>query len=159
MATKLAAPPRPPFIVPILNPLVRRLIRIGVRMGPRSSPMILLTIPGRRSGLPRTTPVNTFQRNGRWYVFGTFGETMWVRNLRAARGATVTQDGRRRAVTAIELSSEDAGPVLRDALAPLIGSRFAAPIVRRFYALHAGSTAEEYVSEVRHHPVFELRDA
>ena len=37
----------------IMNPLLARLIRLGVPMGP----MAVLTVAGRKTGLPRSTPL------------------------------------------------------------------------------------------------------
>lgn len=146
-----------PRIVPLLNPLMHRLIGFGLRLGPRSAPMVLLTIKGRRSGEPRTTAVNMFERGDVRYVVGTFGETDWVRNLRAAREATLIQRGRRVVVDAEELPVEKAAPVLRDALRPFLGTRFGAQALRRFYDVALDAPLAAYVAEARRHPIFELR--
>ena len=57
------------------------------------SPVLLLTVAGRRSGTPRTQPVAYFPRNGGWAVVGSAGgdaaEPQWFRNLRAADHASV----------------------------------------------------------------------
>jgi hypothetical protein len=34
-------------------------------------PMVLLTVSGRKSGKPRTTPVDLFERNGRSFLVST----------------------------------------------------------------------------------------
>ncbi len=104
-----------PFFVPLLNPLVKSLLRVGLPMGP----MTLLTVRGRKSGQPHTTPVGLLEREGHRYVFATFGgEASWVHNLRAAGEATLTHGGRQQKVSAMELSPEVAGPILKDVLAP-----------------------------------------
>src|SRR5215470_5211295 len=77
--------PHLPFYVPLLNHLVRSFLRIGVPMGP----VTLLTVKGRNSGKARRNPVGFFKLNGRQYLFSTFGSVNWVRNLRAARQASV----------------------------------------------------------------------
>src|SRR5437868_14893647 len=81
---------RVPFFVPLFNPIARRLLGVGVPMGPNA----LLTVRGRTSGLPRTTPVALLVIGERRRVVGTFGDVHWVRNLRAAGEATRT--GKRR---------------------------------------------------------------
>jgi hypothetical protein len=67
-------------------------VRIGnlfVTAVPRRGMMIntntLLTVPGRKSGRPRTTPVTIIEHEGGRYVSSSFGDVDWVRNLRAAR--------------------------------------------------------------------------
>ena len=75
--------PRIPRIVPIFNPIARRLLGLGLPLGPNA----LLTVRGRKTGQPRTTPVALVEIGGRRWVVGTFGEVNWVRNLRVAREA------------------------------------------------------------------------
>lgn len=146
-----------PGIVPLLNPLVGRLLGLGIGMGPKRTPMVLLTIKGRKTGQPRTTPVNVFHRGDRSYVFGTFGETNWVQNLRTAGEAILTERGQRVPVEAVELSVEEGGPVLRELLEPLLRTRLAARVLPRFYHVTPGAPLADYVAEAGRHPIFELR--
>src|SRR5262249_59297319 len=74
-----------PFWVPAFNAVARPLLRAGVPMGPD----VLLTVRGRTSGLPRTTPVTLCEWDGRRGIISPFGEVQWVRNLRAAGRATM----------------------------------------------------------------------
>src|SRR5438046_1393031 len=110
--------PGVPSIVPLLNPLIRRLLRMGVPMGPN----VLLTVRGRTSGQLRTFPVALMEGGGRRYVFATFGEVNWVRNLRAAREAILRRGRRQERVVAVELTPEEAAPVMQQALAPFFAS-------------------------------------
>src|SRR2546428_12569451 len=108
-----------PFFVPLMNPLIKSLLRVGVPMGP----MTLLTVRGRKSGHQYTTPVGLFEHDGRRYVFGTFGEVNWVRNLRATGRATIGRGLRRRPVNAVELGEKEGARVLQAILAPYLASR------------------------------------
>ena len=51
-------------------------------------PNLLLTVPGRRTGVPRTTPLLCVPRDGRFLVAGSYfggpDEPIWVANLEAA---------------------------------------------------------------------------
>ena len=152
-ATEIATPNGVPAIVPILNPLIRRLLRIGMPMGPN----VVLTVRGRTSGQPRTFPVSLMEANGRQYVFATFGETNWVRNLRASGRATLSRGRHEQTVVAHELTPEEAGPVLREALGRFLHSP-ARPLIRRWYELDDDSTAEDYLREARRHAGFELTE-
>ena|SRR2546428_1725840 len=147
-----------PFFVPMLNPLIRGLVRLGFRLGPKRSPMVLLTIRGRKSGASHTNPVNIFYIEGRRYVFATFGETSWVKNIRAAGRAELTEGRRRLDVEAVELRPEEAAPILREALTPFLRSAATAMALGRFYAVRAGAPIEDFVTEARRHAVFELRE-
>jgi deazaflavin-dependent oxidoreductase (nitroreductase family) len=55
--------------------------------------VLLLTVPGRKSGIPHTTPVSYFEDKGGYLVTGTAGgskqDPQWFRNLRAASRAHV----------------------------------------------------------------------
>jgi deazaflavin-dependent oxidoreductase (nitroreductase family) len=148
----------------LVNPLVRRLVAAGI---PTGAPNILLTVRGRRSGKPRTTPVGMLEFEGRWFVQGYHGEVDWVRNLRAAGEATVADHARRVAVQAIELPPAEAAAILRHALEPyrrsrlvraLLGPNARPPVtVLRRLRLRVDDTLDEYVAEARRHPLFELR--
>src|SRR5687768_12227346 len=70
--------------------------RTGGKVGGRArggSPVLLLTVAGRRSGLPHTVPVAYVEREGGYYLAATAGgqpkEPQWIRNLRAASTATI----------------------------------------------------------------------
>src|SRR5579871_139940 len=86
------------FVVRASNWIAGRLLRAGVNMGP----MVLLTVRGRKSGQPRTTPVAMVERDGQRWVVGTFGNVNWVRNLRAAGEAMLTRRRRSEAITVHE---------------------------------------------------------
>src|SRR3954447_10951557 len=103
---------RVPLFVRIGNAIMSLLLRGGVRIATN----ILLTVPGRTSGLPRTTPVTVIEHAGGRYVQSPFGEVDWVRNLRAAGSATLTRGRHTETVSAVELTPEEAAPVLRRAL-------------------------------------------
>ena len=154
-ANQIAKPRGVPSIVPFLNPLIRRLLRVGVPMGPN----VLLTVRGRTSGEARTFPVALMEIRDRKYVFATFGEVNWVRNLRAAGEAIVRLDGDERAMTAVELTPDEAVPVMKAALGRFLASRMASQLLRRWYDLNPDSTDADYLAEARRHPVFEFRDA
>ena len=69
-----------PLSVSIFNPVLKRLLAVGLPMGFNG----LVTIRGRKSGLPRTTPVAIIEVSGRRWVWAPWGDVHWVRNLRAA---------------------------------------------------------------------------
>ena len=85
--------------------------RTGGRIGGRArggSPVLLLTVAGRRSGLPHTVPVAYVERDGDYYLAATAGgqprEPQWIRNLRAASTATI-EVGRERRTVSVEVLS------------------------------------------------------
>jgi deazaflavin-dependent oxidoreductase (nitroreductase family) len=142
---------RPTMSVRIGNRVVTPLIRAGLPMGP----MALLTVAGRKSGLPRTTPIAVLIDDTGWRVAAPYGVVDWVKNLRAAGRAVVSRRGRTMTVEAEELSAEQAAPVLRESF------RQAGPITRRVIGPYFNVTPEapltEWIVEAGQHPVFFLR--
>ena len=143
-----------PFYVPMLNPLMKSFLHLGLPAGP----MILLRVRGRKTGKPHTTPVGLFKLGDRRYIFDTFGDADWVRNLRAAGEAEIGRGFSRKHVTAITLSKEEASTVLRDILAPYVTSRIKSSFLKMGYSLTKDSTTADYDREAKKHSGFELRD-
>jgi deazaflavin-dependent oxidoreductase (nitroreductase family) len=146
-------PARAPRFVPFLNPIAARLLRIGPLMGPNA----LITVRGRKSGEPRTTPVALVERDGRRWVIGTFGEVNWVRNLRAAHSAEIAVGRRREAVRASELSADEAARFFRDVLAPYVSDGLLKRLV--LWILGAGDVVTDPTGAAQGRPVFELTPA
>ncbi len=144
---------RAPLFVRLANTLIRAWLRLGLPLGP----MILLTVTGRKSGEPRTTPVGLFEVDGRRYLLSTFGEVNWVRNLRAAGRARLTRGRTQEPVGAVELSPEAAAPIMQGAFAPYLASAAMRPMLRAWYGVTPRSSRRDLIDVARHHPVFELR--
>lgn len=74
-------------------------------------PNLVLTVAGRKSGLPRSTPLLCVPYDGRWLVAGSYfgGPDMpvWVHNLRAAGEATVRVGRTSYDVTAREVTGDE----------------------------------------------------
>ena len=104
-----------PSWVPLFNRLARPLLALGVPMGPD----VLITVQGRKTGLPRTNPVAICEYGGRRGLISPFGETNWARNLRAAGIATISSGRRRERVRVAELGHEEAVEFIRDVIGPI----------------------------------------
>ena len=91
-----------PRWVTLFTPFAKFLLRAGIPLGPNG----LVTIRGRKSGLPRSNPVAIIQVEGRRWIWAPWGEVNWVRNLRAAGQATISKGGRTEVVRATELNAE-----------------------------------------------------
>ncbi len=83
------------------------------KLGIVAGPVRVLTVPGRKSGRPRSTPATPFTLDGDLYVVGGYPNADWVLNARAAGAGTVTRGRKSQRVTFVELSAEQARPVLR----------------------------------------------
>ena len=74
-------------------------------------PELYLTVRGRKSGIPRTTPLLYVPHDGRYLVAGSnWGQPalpVWVLNLTAAMAADVEIHGQRRQVTVRQVEGEE----------------------------------------------------
>jgi deazaflavin-dependent oxidoreductase (nitroreductase family) len=104
-------PVRPPWWLKPANKVFIQMSRLGMSFGGESP--VVLTVPGRKSGRGRSTPVTPMTVDGREYVIAGFPGADWVVNARAAGQATVARGRTVRRVTMVELSADDARPLLR----------------------------------------------
>jgi deazaflavin-dependent oxidoreductase (nitroreductase family) len=144
-----------PLYVRLLNPLISILLRMGFPMGP----MILLTVRGRKTGQPRTTPVGMFEVDGRRYLLSTFGKVNWVYNVRAAGEVILTRGFSRKKYAVVELSPGDAAPVYKGVFAPYLTSFWMRPMVSSWYGVTLDTSPNELVNMALKHPAFELQES
>jgi deazaflavin-dependent oxidoreductase (nitroreductase family) len=116
--------------------------------------MRLLTVTGRITGQPRTTPVVPVRRDGAVWVVSAFGEVAWVRNTRAAGRLDLHRGAERATYVARELSASEAVPVLRAYLS-MPSARF----VRHDFDITPDSPDDATAAEAARHPVFALTPA
>ena len=103
---------RPPLILKPLNKVLMLMLRLGVPISRVEKPMVL-TVPGRKTGKPRSTPVTPMDVDGKRYVVNGYPGADWVDNVRAADAVTLAQGRRTERVRMVELSADEARPVLR----------------------------------------------
>ena len=99
----------PPRWLKPMNKVMVAVQRLGLPVGPA----MVLTVPGRRSGQPRSTPMTPFEHEGRLYTVAGYPGSDWAANARAAGAGTLTRGRRSRRVRIVELTPQEAGPVLR----------------------------------------------
>jgi deazaflavin-dependent oxidoreductase (nitroreductase family) len=103
---------RPPWWLKPLNKVFVAMMRLGLPISGKEAPMVL-TVPGRKSGEPRSTPITPMYVDDERYVVSGFPGADWVKNARAADTATLTSGRTAETVRMVELSPEDARPLLR----------------------------------------------
>ena len=103
------AEPRPPRYLKPMNKLMIAVQKLGIATGPA----MVLTVPGRKSGQPRSTPMTPFEFDGGLYVMAGYPGADWAANARAAGTGTLSRGRRSRRVNIVELSAEEARPLLR----------------------------------------------
>ena len=128
----------------------RELTRIGNRIGvwmyrklngrlasTKNTHVLLLTVPGRRTGLPRSTCLRYLATTDGFLVWGTASgaphDPDWFRNLRATATAEVQLDSRHLQVRTRELTGKERDAAWTNVILP------AAPTLTR-YATKANRT-------------------
>jgi hypothetical protein len=102
--------PTPPRWLKPMNKVFLAVQRLGLGM----KELPVLTVPGRKIGKPRSTPLSVLEHEGQRYLLEGFPGADWARNVRAAGGrATLSTGKRREEVRLVELDPQDALPVLR----------------------------------------------
>ncbi len=129
----------------LIDAIVTAVIKRGI--GP--SQRYLLTVVGRKTHTPHTTPVSVVTEGSTRYLVGPCGAVSWVRNARQAGVVTLARGGQSEQFSLVAVSATEAGPILKRYLEM-------EPITRPYFHLPANSTAKAFQAEVATHPVFRL---
>ena len=127
------------------NAMVTRFIRLGVV--PKSA--YLLTTRGRKSGQPRTNPVQIVRHEGQRWLVAPYGTVSWVYNARASGTVTLSRGGSREEYSVAEVEAWRAAPVLKRYV-------ILAPVVLPYFEAGLTSPVEAFEAEAAIHPVFLL---
>ncbi len=104
-----------PKLLPVIVRLDQTMVRLTRGRFPllrlAGLPEVYLTVKGRKSGIPRTTPLLYAPHQGKILIAGSFWGNpklpVWVLNLRAAGEAEVQVRGKRHRVTAREVTGDE----------------------------------------------------
>jgi deazaflavin-dependent oxidoreductase (nitroreductase family) len=133
------------------NKIVVRLQRLGIAFGP----MQLLTVPGRRTGVPRTFPIAVVPIGGDSFIVQAYPKAAWVANVRAAGEVTLTRGRRSSATRLAELPVEERRPVLRrlvETSPASVGKRFVTTGLAEAPTPEAVAAAAERIAVFRVEP-------
>ena len=146
-----------PAVIRLPGPLFAAALRLGLPAGPNR----LVTIRGRKSGVPRTLPIAVAVIEGRRYLIGAYGDVQWVRNLRAAGEATVRDRGREVPYAAHELDREQAVDFFGRIIPAYIGRfpRIGRAFGRALFGLVGPEILNDPAKAAQTRPVFELTPA
>jgi deazaflavin-dependent oxidoreductase (nitroreductase family) len=98
------------------SPPPRWMVRMNVavlRRGLTVGSQYLLTVPGRTSGTPRSTPISVVTLDANRYLVSAFSEADWVKNVRAAGAGSLSRGKRTEAVKLLEVPDPERDPILR----------------------------------------------
>jgi deazaflavin-dependent oxidoreductase (nitroreductase family) len=100
---------RPPWWLKYVNKAMIGVQHLGISFG-----SVVLTVPGRKSGKPRSTPVTPMTVDGKEYIVGGLPGSDWSANVRAAGEGTLRRGRRTDRVRLPEMSVDEARPLLRE---------------------------------------------
>ena len=142
---------RPPRYLKPMNRFVKALQRLGLPTGPA----MILTVPGRKTGRLRSTPMTPFTYRGDLYTVAGYPVADWAANARAAGVGTLTRGRTSQRIKIVELGAEESRPVLREFPARVpVGVGFA----KRSGLVHEG-TPDEFEALAGRLVVFRLDPA
>ena len=136
---------RPPRWLTLANKLNVSLLRRGIGAGPQR----LLSVPGRRTGLLRTTPVALVEVDGHRYIVAGWETSDWVRNARAAGWGIVGRGRQSERVRLTELPINERLPILREFARNVRGGR-------AFLTVAADASDDDFAKASANHPTFRL---
>lgn len=131
--------------VRLLNWLMTALLRLG--LGPANA--YLLTVHGRKTGRPYTTPVSIIREDDTRYLVSPYGEVSWVKNARANGQVTLSRGGDAHTYRIVPLDAQQAAPILKQYLQN-------EPITRPYFDVNLDSSLAQFAAEAPRHPVFRL---
>jgi deazaflavin-dependent oxidoreductase (nitroreductase family) len=149
MSERNGSAARAPWHVRTFSAVLRALLAVGVPLGYNR----LVTIRGRKSGRPRTTPLAVLEVAGRRWVWAPWGDVHWVHNLRVAGQATITVRREKEEVSATELDPAERVAFFRDVLSPFARS---IPLGIWFVRIVDGVDLNRPVEAAEGRAVFEL---
>jgi len=131
----------------VFNRIVAGLTRVGVSVwGSR-----ILEVRGRKSGVPRRTPVNLLSLGEVRYLVAPRGHTQWVRNLRVAGEGDLLVGRRREHFHASEIADDEKEEILREYL-----RRWKWEVGQFFSGVGPDAPSSELERIAPDHPVFKI---
>lgn len=127
--------------------LADRMARLMIRFDLPPKSTHLMTVAGRSSGLPRSTPLSVVRDGHTRWLVSMYGESAWVKNVRATGRVTLSRGKWSREYRVTELPPAQRAPVLRYYFR-------IEPLGRRRIGLGPNSPEEDLLSVAPKVPVF-----
>ena len=130
----------------VANAFVEPLTRLGLV----PSKLYLLTVAGRKSGEPRTNPVQLVVEGDERWLVAPYGIVDWVKNVKAAGRAKLTKGRRTEEVELVDVAPTEAAPILKRYVEQ-VGF-----VVYPYFDVDHDAPVDAFVDEARSHPVFRV---
>lgn len=128
------------------NLVAKVLLRVGV--GPNR--MHLITVVGRKTGKPYTTPLTVVETDAQRWLVAPHGGVSWVKNVRASGTAKLSRGRLTEQVKVEPVDPHESAPVLK-AYVRL------EPSARRAFGVGPEASLAEFEVIALSHPVFRIR--
>jgi deazaflavin-dependent oxidoreductase (nitroreductase family) len=151
--TRYRPPPR------LYQRLQRRLGPFMISRGIGPKDVVVLEVPGRRSGKIRRNALVKPSHNGNEYLVALAGESEWVRNVRAADGHVVIGRRERRAARLVEVPPAERPPILRAYLLRWGRQPNSAAVQREarlFFGVSGDPSLEDLAAIAEFYPMFRI---
>lgn len=128
------------------NLIAKALVKAGV--GPNR--IRLVTVVGRNTGRPYTTPLTVVEADGQRWLVAPYRGASWVKNLTASGTAVLSRGRVTEKVTVESLGPLESAPVLKAyvRIEPSLG---------RAFKVGPDASLEEFEAIAPNHPVFRVR--
>jgi deazaflavin-dependent oxidoreductase (nitroreductase family) len=109
----------------------------------------VLTVPGRRSGRPHSTPVTLVEEGGERWLVAPYGAVDWVRNARVAGRVALSRGRHTETVGLAELGPAESAPILKRYVARV-------PHTQAYFDATPTAPPEAFLAEAPRHPAFRI---
>lgn len=133
--------------------LMNGVIGFFAGMGLTPKHMVVIETTGRKSGQPRTVPVNIVEYEGADYLVAPRGNTEWYRNVLAAGGSASLKHGKKRPVRLEEVPVDERAPIIKKYL----GENAAA--TKASFGVDPAAPIEDFQRIAPDHPTLRIHDA
>jgi deazaflavin-dependent oxidoreductase (nitroreductase family) len=127
--------------------LAARLL-VGAGIGPKR--MVLVTVVGRSTGKPYTTPLTLVETDGQRWLVAAYSGVAWAKNARASGRVKLSRGRTTEQVCVEPANSHEGAPVLKAYM-------HIEPSTRRAFEVEPDATLEEFEAIAANHPVFRVR--
>jgi deazaflavin-dependent oxidoreductase (nitroreductase family) len=127
------------------NLVAKVLVRAGV--GPNHTHLI--TVVGRKTGKPHTTPLTVVETDGQRWLVAPYGGVAWARNARASGSAKLTRGRVTEQVKVEPVDAHESAPVLKAYIR-------IEPITRSAFEVGPDASLEDFEAIAPKHPVFRV---
>jgi deazaflavin-dependent oxidoreductase (nitroreductase family) len=128
------------------NLVMTVLVKAGV--GPRRTHLI--TVAGRKTGKPHTTPLTVVETEGQRWLVAPYGGVAWARNATASGTAKLSRGRVTEQVRVEPVDARESAPVLKAYLR-------VEPMTRSAFKVGPDASLEEFEAIAPNHPVFRVR--